>query len=100
MKPDATRWQPGNAVGPGLGQEQRERIFEPFFTTRANGTGLGLAVVRAVIVAHRGDIELDAEYQDGAHFVVRLPVCQVQQHLPSEGLQKQQKAAIPSLRYV
>jgi two-component system sensor histidine kinase FlrB len=86
--------------GPGIADELREQIFEPFFTTRTNGTGLGLAVVRAVIVAHRGDIELDAEYQDGAHFVVRLPVCRIEQHLPSEGLQKQQKAAIASLRYV
>lgn len=86
--------------GPGIADDLREQIFEPFFTTRANGTGLGLAVVRAVIVAHRGDIELDADYQDGARFVVRLPVCRLQQHLPSERLQKQQKATIASSRYV
>lgn len=86
--------------GPGIADDLRERIFEPFFTTRTNGTGLGLAVVRAVIDAHRGDIELDADCQDGARFIVRLPVYRLQQHLPSEGLQKQQKAAIASSRYV
>ncbi len=86
--------------GPGIADHLREQIFEPFYTTRTNGTGLGLAVVRAVIAAHRGDIELDADYQDGARFVIRLPVYRDQQHLPSERLQKQQQAANASSRYV
>jgi two-component system sensor histidine kinase FlrB len=86
--------------GPGVAGELREDIFEPFFTTRSNGTGLGLAVVRAVIAAHRGDIELDADFQDGARFVIRLPLHRVPQHLPSERLKNQQKAAIASSRYV
>lgn len=59
--------------GRGIAESVKERIFEPFFTTRASGTGLGLAVVRAVILAHNGSVELDANYQDGARFVVRLP---------------------------
>ena len=86
--------------GPGIDASFQDQIFEPFFTTRTNGTGLGLAVVRAVIVAHQGEIELDADYQDGARFVVRLPVCRAQQHLPSEMLQNQQKAIAASSRYV
>jgi two-component system sensor histidine kinase FlrB len=86
--------------GPGVAGDLRDDIFEPFFTTRSNGTGLGLAVVRAVIAAHRGNIELDAEYQDGARFVVRLPLHQAPQHLPSERLKSQQKAAIARSRYV
>ncbi len=86
--------------GPGVADDLREDIFEPFFTTRSNGTGLGLAVVRAVIAAHRGDIELDADFQDGARFVIRLPLHQDPQHLPSERLKNQQKAAIASSRYV
>ena len=72
--------------GPGVPEELQEQIFEPFFTTRANGTGLGLAVVRAVIEAHRGTIELDPSYREGARFILRLPLVDSDQHLPSRML--------------
>lgn len=74
--------------GPGVPEELRERIFEPFFTTRTNGTGLGLAVVQAVIKAHRGEIELDGSYEAGARFVVRLPLLEVAADLPGGVLQR------------
>jgi two-component system sensor histidine kinase FlrB len=57
--------------GPGVPQELRARIFEPFFTTRNRGTGLGLAVVKAVAEAHGGGVELEPDA--GACFVLRLP---------------------------
>lgn len=82
--------------GPGIPADLRDRIFEPFFTTRASGTGLGLAVVRAVIDAHQGDIDLDTTCREGARFVIRLPACRAQQHLPSEIRKEQQQAAIAS----
>mgnify|MGYP001813789170 CR=1 FL=1 len=59
--------------GLGIPESLKEQIFEPFFTTRASGTGLGLAVVRAVIRAHNGSVALDENYRDGARFVIRLP---------------------------
>ena len=59
--------------GPGIPESLKERVFEPFFTTRASGTGLGLAVVRAVILAHNGSVAVDENYKDGARFVVDLP---------------------------
>lgn len=60
--------------GPGISAANRERIFEPFFTTaRASGnTGLGLAIIRALLAAHRGRIELLPSAR-GAHFCVQLP---------------------------
>jgi two-component system sensor histidine kinase FlrB len=73
--------------GPGVPKPIAEQIFEPFFTTRSNGTGLGLAVVRAVIDAHGGSIMLDDGFQDGARFMLRLPLIEAQQQLPSEMLQ-------------
>lgn len=44
--------------GPGISPGNAERIFEPFFTTRreAGGTGMGLAVVRNLLAAHRAGI--------------------------------------------
>ncbi|TCK18849.1 two-component system sensor histidine kinase FlrB [Thiogranum longum] len=78
--------------GPGVAESLQAQIFDPFFTTRANGTGLGLAVVRAVITAHHGTVELDPSYTNGARFVVCLPVQQHEQQLPSAMMKKQKKA--------
>ncbi|HGO6125565.1 MULTISPECIES: sensor histidine kinase [Burkholderia] len=59
-------------TGPGVPAEQRERIFEPFVTGRADGTGLGLAVVREVAAAHGGQAWLD-DVPHGASFVIEIP---------------------------
>ena len=58
--------------GPGFPAEVREHLFEPFFTTKPGGTGLGLAVSRAIALAHGGDLLIDAP-QRGARLVLRLP---------------------------
>ncbi|MBL8931626.1 MAG: HAMP domain-containing histidine kinase [Kineosporiaceae bacterium] len=49
--------------GPGIPPELRERVFEPFARRGRGSTGLGLAVVRAVALAHGGQVDLDT----GAH---------------------------------
>ncbi|HEU4538731.1 MAG TPA: HAMP domain-containing sensor histidine kinase, partial [Polyangiaceae bacterium] len=45
--------------GPGVPEAQRDTLFEPFFTTKPGGTGLGLALSRAIARAHGGDLTYD-----------------------------------------
>jgi signal transduction histidine kinase len=59
--------------GPGVQAEDRDRIFEPFFTRKANGTGLGLPIARAIARAHGGDVDLVPSEGRGATFRLRLP---------------------------
>jgi signal transduction histidine kinase len=59
--------------GPGVDPEARPRLFEPFFTTKPRGTGLGLAVSRAIARAHGGDLAADAAPGGGARFALRIP---------------------------
>jgi signal transduction histidine kinase len=46
--------------GPGVPEELQSRIFDPFFTTKADGTGLGLAMARKIIMEHGGLLELES----------------------------------------
>jgi two-component system sensor histidine kinase FlrB len=64
--------------GPGIPEEIRGRIFDPFFTTRNDGTGLGLAVVQAVVLSHGGEIELLQREQQGSSFRLTLPIAKEQ----------------------
>jgi signal transduction histidine kinase len=60
-------------TGPGIGGLGRERLFEPFFTTKPSGTGLGLAVSRAIAQAHGGDVTVGESPLGGALFTLRIP---------------------------
>lgn len=44
--------------GPGIPSSSLSKVFEPFYTTKQQGTGLGLAVVQAVVKAHKGDFKV------------------------------------------
>jgi len=59
--------------GPGIPAERRDRLFEPFFTTKPRGTGLGLAVSRAIARAHGGELAEVGTPGGGARFTLRLP---------------------------
>ena len=59
--------------GPGLSPEAEARIFEPFFTTKTQGTGLGTAIVRRIVEAHHGRVELARNCEEGVEFQILLP---------------------------
>ena len=54
--------------GPGVPPERRQEIFKPYFTTNEKGTGLGLAVVQQIVLAHGWEIECLANEPRGAVF--------------------------------
>ncbi len=62
-------------TGPGVAPEHRSRLFNPFFTTKPAGvgSGLGLAVCRAIVESHGGSVDFDGTVERGACFSVRLP---------------------------
>jgi two-component system nitrogen regulation sensor histidine kinase GlnL len=62
--------------GPGVPAAVRDCLFEPFVTTKANGTGLGLALVAKIVNAHGGMIDFESKAGRTA-FRVLLPVAPV-----------------------
>jgi signal transduction histidine kinase len=76
-----TRRRPDGSVeleiadtGTGIDPAIRARLFEPFFTTRPQGTGLGLALCREIILQHDGRIELEPASPHGTVCRVAFPV--------------------------
>ncbi|MCL2913125.1 PAS domain-containing sensor histidine kinase [Shewanella corallii] len=77
-----TREQGGSLIlqvidnGKGLDTKLQQQVLEPFFTTKAQGTGLGLAVVQSVIRNHGGQLQLSCQPGKGCIATVTLPLCQ------------------------
>ena len=64
--------------GPGIPEAIRDILFEPFISNKADGSGLGLAVVASAIAEHGGVVR--AESNDGeTHFQILLPISPVVQ---------------------
>jgi two-component system sensor histidine kinase HydH len=61
-------------TGGGIPQEILGEVFDPFFTTKEVGTGLGLSLVRRVVRAHGGHVEVNNRLGEGVTFRLWLPV--------------------------
>ncbi len=69
--------------GIGMTPEEQERLFEEFFraknafTRQISGTGLGLTIVKKIVDAYAGRMDVQSTYQVGTTFTVYLPIIQV-----------------------
>jgi signal transduction histidine kinase len=70
--------------GPGISAEHEKKLFEPFFTTKpaGEGSGLGLAVTRSIVIMHRGSISISNRPEGGAS--ARLMFRVDREHLTNE----------------
>jgi len=59
--------------GPGMSPQVLEKIFTPFFTSKATGTGLGLATVKKIVEAHRGEVKIKSEVGKGTEVEIWIP---------------------------
>ncbi len=73
--------------GVGMPPDVLHRVFEPFFTTKpfGSGTGLGLAVSRALITGLGGDLRLESRPGEGTRAVVELPRAEAPTRTPAPG---------------
>jgi PAS domain S-box-containing protein len=60
--------------GPGLDSQSADRLFDAFYTTKPDGMGMGLAICRSIIEAHRGRLWATANEPRGAVFQFTLPL--------------------------
>ncbi len=62
--------------GQGIPEGIIDKIWDPFFTTKEKGTGLGLGIVKNIIEAHQGRVDMNNRTARGARVTVELPVQQ------------------------
>ena len=78
-RPDATARLEVRDTGIGIAPEATQRIFEEFYRTTeakktfADGTGMGLPIVKRIVEAHGGTIHVESELGRGSTFIVQLP---------------------------
>jgi signal transduction histidine kinase len=59
--------------GVGMSPEVRRRVFEPFYSRSVGGTGLGMLVVKNIVEAHGGHLEIASVEGEGSEITVQLP---------------------------
>jgi len=71
--------------GPGISPAMIDKIFDPYFTTKHkshmhSGTGLGLFIAHQHMQDHGGTIDVRSNINEGAAFILKLPIYNVQNH--------------------
>jgi two-component system phosphate regulon sensor histidine kinase PhoR len=67
--------------GQGIPPEEKEKIFEPFYqidkhrTGNIRGVGLGLTLVKNLMTAYGGSVQVESEISQGATFTLSFPLC-------------------------
>jgi len=59
--------------GPGIPKDVLPQVFTPFFTTRRGGTGIGMTLVRKIVIMNGGSVEIDSEQGAGTVVTIRMP---------------------------
>ena len=60
-------------TGAGIPEAIKPKLFTPLFTTKSTGQGLGLVVIKRMIVALCGNVSFESEVGKGTKFIIRLP---------------------------
>lgn len=60
--------------GPGISEDLKLKIFGLFFTTKKEGSGMGLAISKRIVMDHGGDIRVESRKKRGTAMVVELPL--------------------------
>jgi len=67
-------------TGPGIPEAMRDKLFKPFQTSKAEGHGIGLALVKRFVDNFGGSVEVESEAGRGTTFRLRLPMADT--HVP------------------
>jgi len=65
-------------TGTGMNEETVSRMFDLFFTTKAQGTGLGMAIIRSAVDLHGGELNVQSAPGQGTRVRIRLPLSPAQ----------------------
>ncbi|MFZ4591997.1 MAG: sensor histidine kinase, partial [Ignavibacteria bacterium] len=60
-------------TGCGIAKENLKKIFDIYFTTKSDGTGMGLSIVRQIVLQHNGSIDVESEINKGTKITITLP---------------------------
>ena len=64
-------------TGPGIQQSDQEQVTEMFYTTKAQGTGIGLSVVKHVAHSHGGELKIENQKPNGLKVSLELPIIKI-----------------------
>ncbi len=60
-------------TGCGISDANLDKIFDIYFTTKSGGTGMGLSIVRQIILQHGGTITAESKLKHGTKFIITIP---------------------------